>query len=146
MGALPRFIFGKLIMPLTLEDIARHCGFSRSTVSRVINGDARVREQTREQVLGVIEQLNYRPNLAARSLAAGNARIIGVLIPISVKVIFSDPFFPTYLQGIMSVCNSKNYLTTVWLVDMENEHRSFSPLLNNGGMVSGLIFHLSFSL
>jgi LacI family transcriptional regulator len=58
-------------MPLTLEDIAALSGTSRSTVSRVINGDHAVRETTRERVMTVLQSLNFQPNLAARGLLPG---------------------------------------------------------------------------
>ncbi len=52
-------------MPLTLEDIARMSGVSRSTVSRVINNDPKVNAATRKMVLEVIQRINFQPNLAA---------------------------------------------------------------------------------
>ena len=56
---------------ITIEDVARAAGVSAMTVSRVINQGKNVRESTRAAVLEAIEQLNYSPNTAARSLAAG---------------------------------------------------------------------------
>ncbi|HYX45416.1 MAG TPA: ROK family protein [Sphingomicrobium sp.] len=55
----------------TIEDVSRAAGVSPMTVSRVINGSTNVRESTRSSVLKIIERLNYSPNSAARSLAAG---------------------------------------------------------------------------
>jgi LacI family transcriptional regulator len=49
------------------------------TVSRVMNGGSNVREDTKRDVLAAVERLNYRPNVAARSLAAGNAMQIGLI-------------------------------------------------------------------
>jgi LacI family transcriptional regulator len=63
----------------TIEDVARVAGVSAMTVSRVINHGKNVRESTRAAVLEAIEQLNYAPNTAARSLAAGQATHIGLL-------------------------------------------------------------------
>ena len=63
----------------TIEDVARAAGVSAMTVSRVINKGKNVRESTRAAVLEAIEQLNYSPNTAARSLAAGQATHIGLL-------------------------------------------------------------------
>lgn len=63
----------------TIEDVARAAGVSAMTVSRVINGKRNVRESTRETVLRVIAELNYSPNTAARTLAAGEATHIGLL-------------------------------------------------------------------
>src|SRR5690349_18283303 len=63
----------------TIADVARDAGVSAMTVSRVINGKRNVRETTRAAVLQAIEQLNYSPNAAARSLAAGEALHLGLL-------------------------------------------------------------------
>ena len=57
-------------MTLTLEQIAKLAGVSRSTASRVINGQPNVRPEVRERVWQVIQDQGYQPNLAARSLAA----------------------------------------------------------------------------
>lgn len=64
---------------VTVQDVARAAGVSAMTVSRVVNGGANVRESTREAVLEAIRALNYSPNSAARSLAAGEATQIGLL-------------------------------------------------------------------
>ena len=64
---------------VTVEDVARAAGVSAMTVSRVVNGGSNVRESTRAAVLEAIERLNYSPNAAARSLAAGDASQIGLL-------------------------------------------------------------------
>ena len=64
---------------VTVQDVARAAGVSAMTVSRVMNGGANVREDTRKAVLAAVEKLNYRPNAAARSLAAGGAFQIGLL-------------------------------------------------------------------
>src|SRR6476469_8003462 len=63
----------------TIEDVARAAGVSAMTVSRVINGGQNVRETTRNAVLEAVKKLNYSPNTAARSLAAGEATHIGML-------------------------------------------------------------------
>ena len=63
----------------TIEDVARAAGVSAMTVSRVINHGKNVRETTRAAVLEAITRLNYSPNTAARSLAAGQAAHIGLL-------------------------------------------------------------------
>jgi LacI family transcriptional regulator len=64
---------------ITIEDVARAAGVSAMTVSRVINNGKNVRESTRDAVLEAIDALNYSPNTAARSLAAGQATHIGLL-------------------------------------------------------------------
>jgi LacI family transcriptional regulator len=62
----------------TIEMVAELAGVSSKTVSRVINNERGVREQTRQRVLGVIEQLDYQPNLNARSLAGARSFLVGL--------------------------------------------------------------------
>jgi LacI family transcriptional regulator len=64
---------------VTIEDVARSAGVSAMTVSRVINKEPNVRDKTRDRVLEAIRTLKYSPNMAARSLAAGDATHIGLL-------------------------------------------------------------------
>ena len=125
-------------MPLTLEDIARKCGVSRSTVSRVINGEANVSSDTRQRVMDMIQQINFQPNLAARGLAAGKTRVLGVVIPMGVTAIFTDPFFPLLIQGVSITCNSCDYSVMLWLDDPEYERRTVRQILYNG-LVDGVI-------
>ncbi len=64
---------------VTIEDVARAVGVSAMTVSRVVNGGKNVRDSTRLAVQQAVSQMNYSPNSAARSLAAGDASHIGLL-------------------------------------------------------------------
>ncbi len=104
-------------MALTLEEIAKLAGVSRSTVSRVVNDHPSVREQVREQVWQVIHQTGYQPHAAARSLVTRRTRIIGVIIPETVTKLFTDPFFPHLLCGITKTCNAEHYHLLLSLFD-----------------------------
>ena len=125
-------------MPLTLEDIAKICGVSRSTVSRVINEEQNVSPKTREQVLAVIQQINFQPNLAARGLAMGKTRVLGLVIPMGVSALFTDPFFPLLIQGISSSCNTCDYSVMLWVDEPDYERRTLRQILYNG-LVDGVI-------
>jgi DNA-binding LacI/PurR family transcriptional regulator len=63
----------------TQADVAALAGVSSQTVSRVANNRTNVDEETRERVLSAMRQLGYRPNTAARALATGKFRMIGVI-------------------------------------------------------------------
>jgi LacI family transcriptional regulator len=119
-------------MPLTLTDVAQMSGVSRSTVSRVINGDPKVNDQTRQRVQEIIERINFQPNLAARGLAVGRTRVLGLVIPNAVGIIFSDPFFPLLIQGVSTACNARNYSVMLWLAEPEYERRTISQILYSG--------------
>ena len=60
-------------------EVARRAGVSQKTVSRVVNGEPYVSAAVREKVLAVMDELGYRPNLAARALTSGRSRRIGVV-------------------------------------------------------------------
>ncbi|WP_369230447.1 LacI family DNA-binding transcriptional regulator [Streptomyces sp. R21] len=60
-------------------DVARRAGVSQKTVSRVFNGEQYVSAEVRQRVLDAAEELGYRLNNAARSLASGRTRTIGVV-------------------------------------------------------------------
>lgn len=68
-------------MGVSILDIARLAGVSKSTVSAVINKHEHVRAETRERVLDAIRQLDYHPNIAARELITAAPMNIGIVMP-----------------------------------------------------------------
>lgn len=81
--------------PVTLEDVARRAGVSPSTVSRILNGTARVRESKRRAVERAIADLQYHPNVIARGLARGHTMSVGVITQD-----IASPFYNETLKGI----------------------------------------------
>lgn len=65
----------------SMHDVAARAGVSHQTVSRVLNDFPGIRPETRQRVLLAIEELGYRRNVAARSLATGRSQTVGVIIP-----------------------------------------------------------------
>lgn len=122
-------------MSCGIADIARRAGVSTTTVSRVINNISKgVGASTRERVLAVIQEMNYRPNLQARGIAQSHSGIIGVIIPD-----VSNLFYPQILRGIddyitecgysMMLCNSDS--------DPEREKSQLLSMVDN--RVDGVI-------
>ena len=66
---------------ITIVDVAAEAGVSYGTVSRVINNDIHVKQETRERVVNAMQQLGFVANRQARSLAGGKSNSIGVLVP-----------------------------------------------------------------
>lgn len=64
----------------TIIDVAREAGVSTATVSRVINGNTHINENTKRKVLSAMEKLSYSPNSVARSLARGRIDCIGFMV------------------------------------------------------------------
>lgn len=123
---------------LTIIEIAKQAGVSRSTVSRVINDDPNVNAATRQRVRSVMQKFNFQPNAAARGLAAGKTRILGLVIPRGVAALFSDPYFPQVIQGISAACNLHDYSTMLWLAEPEYERRTIQQIVT-AGMIDGVI-------
>jgi len=82
---------------VTIKEVARRAGVSIATVSRVINNVDNVGEKYKEAVLKAIDEMNYHPNIAARSLRNRYYKVIGVIIPD-----FSIPFFEKIIKNIES--------------------------------------------
>lgn len=123
----------------TLEEIAELAGVSRSTVSRVVNDDPNVRDSTRQRVLEVIEKVNFLPSTAARRLAGGRSGIFGLVIPMGVARLFTDPFFPALMQGVSSSCNKHGHNVMLWLAEPEHERQMIGQILNSGLLDGALV-------
>ena len=88
-------------MHTTMEDIARICGVTKMTVSRVLAGRANVHKKTREKVLSTARHLDYHPNSLAKSLNANRSGFIGVATPFT-GFLVSD-YFGWILHGCAPV-------------------------------------------
>ncbi len=70
---------------MTLDEIAKLAGVSKTTASYVVNGKAkqyRISEKTQKKVMDVVQSNNYRPNHVATSLRGGVSHSFGLIIPI----------------------------------------------------------------
>ncbi len=125
---------------LTLEDIARKCGVSRSTVSRVINDHPNVSDKVRKRVEKEIKSTGFRPHAAARALVSQRSWTIGLVLPRSVQSFFTDPYYPRLIQGIAQGCNQNKYTLGLYLLtDTEDEEEIF-PRISRRGSLDGILF------
>lgn len=88
----------------TIKDVAERAGVSAMTVSRVLNEAARVRPETRDRVRAAIEELNYKPNISARSLAKAQSFFIGLF--------YNNPnpgYISELLVGLLNRCRQAGY-------------------------------------
>jgi LacI family transcriptional regulator len=74
----------------TVHEVARIAGVSAATVSRFLNGTAKVSDEKRRAIESVIDKLNYRPNVLAQNLKTGSSRTIGVLTQSLMSGYFAD--------------------------------------------------------
>lgn len=93
---------------LSQADVARRAGVSIMTVSRVVNGSAKVRTDTREKVLRAIRDLSYYPNAAARALNRNRTNVLEVVIPHE-DYFFSSEYFSELIFSIEKVAREGQY-------------------------------------
>ncbi|GHO81552.1 LacI family transcriptional regulator [Ktedonobacter sp. SOSP1-85] len=114
---------------LTIEDIARLAGVSRSTVSRVLNSQPSVRPAVRDRVQEVIIAHGYTPQAAARQLATQRTRSIGLILPDNVYNLFGNPIFALMSQGVSQVCAQQGYTSLLFMGRQDmNEQDMFKML------------------
>lgn len=92
---------------ITIGDIAKELGVSKTTVSRAISGKGRIGDETRAKVINYIKENDYKPNLIAKSLAKSKTYNIGVVLP--TDSVMGVPFFQTCLMGICEAVASFDY-------------------------------------
>ena len=124
---------------LTLEEIGRLAGVSRSTVSRVINGHEDVSDDVKERVLQVVEDTGYRPNRAARSLVSSRTGLLGLVIPSGLHNLFQDPYFGRLVQGITRAANAAEQTLSLFLFENRREEIELYDRVIANGMVDGVL-------
>jgi len=80
---------------VTIYEVARQAGVAISTVSRVLNGSPNVSEKTKEKVLKIIKELNFRPQVSARKLASREPQMLAIAVPS-----FTTPYYNEVLKGV----------------------------------------------
>jgi LacI family transcriptional regulator len=118
----------------TLSEVARLAGVGTTTVSRVINGGARVSPKTLARVRGVIETLGYTPNQAARILKGDRTRTIGLIVPS-----IADPFFSSCAEAAQAVARANDSLLIV-VTSQNDPHTEIEDLnILTGHRTDGLL-------
>lgn len=118
---------------MNLEEVARRAKVSTATVSRVLNNVGVVRSSTRARVMKVVADLNYHPNLHARSLAAGKSRTLGIVVSN-----MENPFFYDIVCELESAAHSRGYEIVVANTNYQAEQLVKSIRLMVGRRVAGL--------
>ena len=120
---------------VTIYDVAREAGVSMATVSRVVNGNKNVKENTRKKVLEVIERLDYRPNAVARGLASKRTTTVGVVIPD-----ITNTYFAALAKGIDDIAEMYKY--NIVLANSDEDDEKEVAVVNTlfSKQVDGIIF------
>jgi DNA-binding LacI/PurR family transcriptional regulator len=98
-------------MSVTVIDVAKEAGVSRTTVSNVFNNRAKYSDETREAVLSAAKKLGYKPNLAAKSLITNKSRLIGLILPsyVDPNTMTNSPFYNIIIDSVYSVLGNEAY-------------------------------------
>jgi len=108
---------------ITLDDIAKVSGFSKSTVSRVLRNGPNVKPSTKKKVEEVAQRLGYIPNIVARSLRSKKTTTIGVVI-----ADICNPFFSSVVRGIEDTAREKGY--SIILCNTDEKYEREKEALN----------------
>ncbi len=121
-----------------IKDVAKMANVSISTVSRVINGTANVRQELRKKVMKAINELNYRSNPLARGLKGFPTRTLGLIIPN-----IENPFFPAMVRGVQDVANRNGYAIFLCNTDEDPQLEEIQYFLLLEKKIDGLLLVVS---
>jgi LacI family transcriptional regulator len=118
---------------MTLQEVARRAKVSPATVSRVLNNSAAVKQPARARVLKAVAELNYHPNLHARTLARGRSHTLGLIVSN-----LRNPFFLDVFQALSADAHEKGFEVIVASTDYRPEQLLTHTRLMLGRRVAGL--------
>ncbi len=120
----------------TIKDVARAAAVSPSVVSRILNNDAtlRVREQTRQRVLRVIEEMDYQANSTARSLRLSRTNVFEL-----VTHGLTNPIYAEIVEGAFEACSDAGYSMVMTDADELNRDLSRFDAQLRGRQVDGVL-------
>ena len=127
-------------MPVTIKDVAKAAGVSPSTVTRVIQNKSTISDETKKRVRKAMKELNYHPNLNARSLVSSYTQVIGLVLPDDSDAFYQNPFFPSVLRGIAQVASENHYAIQIATGKDAKERLNAISQMVYGKRVDGLIF------
>ncbi|MDA8236439.1 MAG: LacI family DNA-binding transcriptional regulator [Chloroflexi bacterium] len=92
-----------------IADVAREAGVSKTAVSFAFNSPERLSPDTATRIREVADSLGYRPHPVARMLTQRRTRTLGVLTPQALSVVFANPFFATFSEGVAAAAEEAGY-------------------------------------
>lgn len=122
----------------TIYDIAKELNITAATVSRALNNNPRISEETKKLVLATAKKLNYKQNRLAQALKSGKSKNVGVVVPL-----IDRNFFATVIRGIEEELNPQGYsvIITQTHEKEKNEIDIIQNLLNS--QVDGILISVA---
>jgi len=131
-------IFITAMSQITIIDLAKQLGLSKSTVSRAFRDNNDINPKTKARILKKAEELGFAPNLYASSLKGNRSATIAIIIPE-----FGNNFFSQVIKGIELAARTRNFHTLIYVTDsnVQNEASIVRSLAN--GRVDGVLISAS---
>ncbi|MET0871793.1 LacI family DNA-binding transcriptional regulator [Paeniglutamicibacter terrestris] len=115
----------------TISDIARAAGVSSGAVSFALNGRPGVSEETRARILRIADEMQWRPNNAARALRDARSDVVGFVIARPARTLGVEPFFAQLISGVQAgLSRSEIALHMLIVEDTEAEIRTYKHWWN----------------
>lgn len=122
--------------------IAARAGISQKTVSRVLNNEKYVKEETREKVLKIVQELNYKPNYFASTLKKGKTNLVGISVSGRSTLLFTNPYAAKIFNGIGRVLTARKYKLIFHILHPTEHSMDQSHELVEGRVVDGMVYVL----
>ncbi len=123
---------------VTIKDVAKEAGVSIATVSYVLNNKESISPETIERVNRAIRDLNYVPDMSARSLVSKESKLIGVVIPQTEpgkQLMFNNPFYSEFLSGVEYTARQEGYHIIISGTDADKSYLEISAKRNLDGII-----------
>lgn len=126
-------------MTATIKDIAIRAGVSTSTVSRALNDDPHILQETKVRIMKVAQELDYKTNFNAKTLATGGSRSVGIIFPSNDRY-QTNPFYLEIISGIGSELNRRGFVSTVALADSTTQIMEIVATMAQQAHITKFIF------
>jgi DNA-binding LacI/PurR family transcriptional regulator len=124
----------------TLEDVARAAGVSRSTVSRVVNGQGEVAPDVRRRVQRTIAEMDYHPHTAARALASGRSEVVDlVVVDDCARNFGGNPYYGRVVSGVLTALAGTDARMRVHVADEADAPATLAEVADGTGLGALLV-------
>ncbi len=122
----------------TLKDVAQLAGVSTATVSYALSGKRTISEETKQRIQAAIDQLDYVPDLNARSLSMRDSKLIGVVVPQTEpgdRLMFQNSFYSEVLGSIEYYARQQGYHILISATDANESYLTLAKQRNLDGII-----------
>lgn len=118
---------------VTITDVARHAGVSKTLVSFALNDRPGVGAEARGRILAAAAELGWRPSQRARGLSVSRAFALGFVVARPPRMLGADPFFPSFIAGVETVLSETDQALVLLVVrDAAAEAAGYERLARDG--------------